>query len=212
MKTTTTLFEYIESELNHLGLNDFMENGLLKTSRDNQQYIRKMIRYDEEIDMIISNYFFAGCHLENESSDKRFKKAFVNRFLNREFMYQTLEATIAQAVFTFLKHEDFLNRYYTNLDQYLLNKSKQENTNNQEQVSDDRTLFTDLPQDNINLNVDNTILDYGTTNTINRNKNQNNQNAETTNENAKLSDLKELSFMLEEIFEDFDSSCFLQIF
>src|SRR5699024_8533902 len=126
-----------------------------------------------------------------------------------------------------MSNEDYINRVYTDLDDYVTQKntSESENTQDNDQTntstntSNNRQAFTDLPQNQVNIDVDNTELDYATDNTITKNKQENEQqtkgntkgNSHTENKNYNLDELFKSNGLLEQILSVFDSKCFMQV-
>ncbi|MDN6630709.1 MAG: hypothetical protein L0K90_05535, partial [Staphylococcus equorum] len=121
----------------------------------------------------------------------------------------------------------YINRLYTDLDKYVEQTTKGNQTNNQQNTqlndgkttTDNRSAFADLPQSSTNLNVDDDVMKHATDNTISKNKqtnqqtNENNTKGNTTNDNKtyQLDELFKSSGLLEQIFDTFDVKCFLQI-
>lgn len=204
-KTTTTLLEILESELAHAGLNEFYDckTDNLTLTRNENAFIQKIIAYDSDVEKIVNNLFFSNITLEKPEYDKPFKRAFITHFLHREIKFQTVELFRTQVVYTMFLQLDFLNEYYRNLENYLQQKNESSNTNE----TDTRQLFTTLPQDVLNMNVENDIMEYADNNTIGKTKTQGNNTANK----ADIDNLLKFKNILESIFSDFDKRCFLQV-
>lgn len=218
-KTTTTIYEIIKSEWINNGNNEFVNDGRLTFYNRDFNVTSKIINFDKDIEEIVSHMFFYNAKLNTTSSDKLFKKAWLQRFMDREIMYQTVERFSAQNVYVFQTYETFLNKYYDDLDKYLHGEfesdSKGKDTGKGDEKSDTRFLESSLPQNEINLNVDNTELAYGDTNNLTRQKSQSsnessNENNTKTNQ-RNLDDLLKITNLLEPIYNEFDSQCFLQV-
>src|SRR5699024_12562035 len=122
------------------------------------------------------NYKFSGVSINKKENDKHFKKSFLSRFVNRQINRQTVEAFKMELLSTFISNETFINTLYEDIDKYI----EQTNTtngdtnqinkqlNNGSTTTDNRQAFADLPQSSTNLDVDNTIMDHATDNTISR--------------------------------------------
>lgn len=208
----STIMDIIQSELINSGLNEFVNDGHLTFFDDEYAFIQKIMRYDNDVEQIVSRIFFRGVSLETEKADKAFKKMFVNKFLNRKIGFQTVEAFASQLIYTTLLNETFLNEYFENLDKYLTNQNESTADNIGNNQTDQRNLFSDLPQNNINLNVDDTVLNYGTTNTINRSKSKNDSSNETQTNQYNLDNLEKLNGLIERVFNDIDKRCFLHVY
>ena len=257
--TTTTLYNIIRHELINNGYNEFKDkDDTLLFFDKKHQVTGKILRYDDDISDIMEN-LFNGMTLNHPVYDAHFKKAFLMRFVNRQINRQTVEAFMMQLGYVFLNHEDYLNRVYEDMDMFLSQKSTsdQDNTqeNNQtnqsdttqrnkqnsqqettgESTSDNRQARSDLPQNNVQIDVDNTIMTSAKENDISRNKDRNkNQSAdETTGETVgntkgkadsktvgntkglthsyRLDELFKINNILERVFNDFDRQCFMQV-
>lgn len=211
MKTTTTLYEIIHAELIYRGHNEFFNKNQLSFYDNDYAFIKKIMRYDEDVEEIVNDKIFQNVSLETESSDKDFKKTFINRFFNREIAQQTLEAFSSQVVYTFLMREDYLNLLYDELEDYIQGKTTNDEEGKSKEKTDNRSLSSDLPQNEINLNVDDTVLNYGNENTITRTKTEKEDSRKSEQRQFNLDDLLKTKDLLEEIFIDFDRKCFMQV-
>ena len=143
---------------------------------------------------------------------------FLYRFINRQINRQTVESFKMQLLYTFLNHQDFLNRLAKDLDQYLTNATEQEQINQQltdgTTTNDNRQAFASLPQTNVNIDVNDTNMKSADDNTISRNKQKNNQQTDGTTKGTskayQLDQLLKSNGILDTILDDFDRKCFLQ--
>ena len=215
---TTTLFKLIQSELIKEGFNEFVdEDGNLIFFDSEHQFTSKILSYDEDIKNIV-NDLFSNHQLDEQVFDEQFKKMFLYRFINRQINRQTLESFKMQLLYTFLNHQDFLNRLAKDLDQYLTNATEQEQINQQltdgTTTNDNRQAFASLPQTNVNIDVNDTNIKSADDNTISRNKQKNNQQTDGTTKGTskayQLDQLLKTNGLLDTILDDFDRKCFLQ--
>lgn len=226
---TTNLYNIIESELQKKGLNEFFNEGKITAFDKNFSLYHKMLAYDEDVSGIVTGVLFNGFTFSAEV-DTLFKKMFTQRFLNREINRQMVEDFTGKLLYTTFAYQTYIETVFTDLIAYANNESitTQNNVNHNVSVnvadgttiSDGRQLESDLPQDNINLDVDNTILDYGNRNSISRNKNKNDQTntntSDGTQNNTNVASVKNLevliksSGVLDELFNIYDKACFLQ--
>ena len=215
---TTTLFKLIQSELLKEGLNEFVdEDGNLIFFESEHQFTSKILSYDEDIKHIV-NDLFSNYQLDDQVFDEQFKKMFLYRFINRQINRQTVESFKMQLLYTFLNHQDFLNRLAEDLDQYLTNATEQEQINQQltdgTTINDNRQAFASLPQTNVNINVNDTNMKSADDNTISRNKQKNNQQTDGTTKGTskayQLDQLLKTNGLLDTVLDDFDRKCFLQ--
>lgn len=209
---TTTLNEYINSELELIGQDEFIDSdGNLIIFNEEFQFIQKILKYDDDVHNVVTNKIFKGYKLSNDSVDRYFKKAFITRFLDREIGRQTIEAFTSQLLYVTLTHQEYIetvfgSEYHKYFEQHVdyntdtvgntveqsteHGETKQtQNTNtkdthsdqsntthsdtsstNGQTTSDDRSAEATLPQSEVNINVNNTELNYADTNNISKNK------------------------------------------
>lgn len=257
---TTTLFEIIESELHRQGFNEFVNNGKLTMNDNEFQFIQKVLRFDDDVKKIVDETFFKGFKFNDERIDRYFKQSFVTRFLDREISRQTVEAFASQVLYLTIQREDYIYTVFgQELYKYLENhvdsdsngtqnqtseetsentqkeNSSRESNSSNNSTNDTRDLTSTLPQNQINLDVNNDQLEYGDENTISKNKvngsdernekgnrdvtgnSSSNGNQDVkTNENSltktyTMENLDKLYHVRERIFDDYDRKCFLQI-
>lgn len=203
-KHTTTLYEIIESELQRLGLNEFLNNDRIHFNDSKHAFMQKMLYFDDDVKEIVDNIFFKGFMFNDERIDHYFKESFTLRFLYREIGRQTVEAFASQVLYITMTHEDYIYRVYgsdmykyieqvtdtqsQDLGKAIENAIEQGQTKDRQQdkgheeyedyedtitksFDDNRTAESTLPQSQVNIDVDNTVLDYADTNTISRDKN-----------------------------------------
>ena len=226
---TTNLYNIIESELQKKGYNEYFNDGKITAFDKNFSFYHKMLAFDEDVSGIVTAILFNGFTFSVEV-DHLFKKMFTQRFLNREISRQTVEAFTGKLLYTTYAYQTYIETVFTDLLAYANNEATttQNNLNHNVSVnvadgttiSDGRQLESELPQDNINLDVDNTVLDYGNRNSISRNKNKNDQTntntADGTQNNTSVASVKNLevlirsSGVLDELFNIYDKACFLQ--
>lgn len=255
MKTTTTLMDILQGELIRSGKSEFYQKNHIEWFNDDYSFIQKVLKYDPDVQTIVDQIFFRGYKFPSEHTDFNFKKSFINRFLNREIAFQTVEVFSARVVSKCINQEVYITECFDKLDDFINDRAQskthsetkttnQTDTNNNNETNgtndsssdnqdDNRTLQSDLPSNNINLNVDDTVLDYGNQNNISRNKGTSNQNSTSTNNQkftgnvnqvgsnlndtqvdtnkADINSLQQANQIIEMIFNDFDKDCFLQI-
>lgn len=210
-KYTATLMEIIQSELQNMGHDEFINKGHLTFNDSEFAFIQKVLRYDEDVQKIVNRVFFKGFRFNDERIDRYFKESFVTRFIDREIGRQTVEAFASQVLYVTLTREDYIYTVFGQemqkyMEQHtetisedrgkgLENTTEQgqtkqrtqdkthedyrddtnetyQDTSHEEDVSrtDNRSAESTLPQSEVNLNVDDTVLDYADTNNISRDK------------------------------------------
>lgn len=208
---TASIMDIIQSELIKKGLDEFIDSDGNFVLYDNDfQFIKKAMKYDDDVAEIVTRIFFQGFTFENETTDKLIKKLFVNRFLNREIGKQTVDLFSSQVVFTTLVNEAYIVEVVENLSEYIQGKAITESTGMNQSQNDTRTLLSSLPQNNVNLNVEDTVLNYGDTNNIARNKTSGNSDSSGKSLQFNLENLLKTNGLLENFFVKIDRNCFLQ--
>ena len=228
MTMTTRLFNIIQSELINNGVDEFVdENGKLIFFDNDKQITRKILLFDNDVQRVV-NELMLGIELENPEYDMHFKKAFVYRFINRRINRQTKEDFQFQLLTTFLSQQNYINAVYNDLEKYISQQSDSKQTNNQKNTqtntsvsnNDSRSAYANLPQSNVNLDVDNTNMNTADDNTVSRSK-QSSENTNTNNTSGdnssvsnqyKLDELVKSSSLFKNILDVFDVNCFMQIF
>lgn len=224
---TTTIYNFIQSELIKRGYNEIVDTqGNLVFFDDDHQFMTKIFSFDDDVVEIVDDLFNGFC-LDDNVHDIHFKKAFLYRFINRQINKQTIESFKIELISTFLMNQDYINRVYSDLDKYVTQKQTNESESEQKNkqlndgstISDNRSAFADLPQSTSNLDVNDTVMQYPSDNTISRNKQTNTSetDGETTglntseNRSYQLDELFKTNGVLEQIYNTFDVKCFLQV-
>ena len=219
MMRTTTLYNYIQSELIKKGLNEFVnDKGSLVVFNEDDQFMTKILKYDEDVSKIV-DHLFSYESLDKDEHDDHFKKIFIYRFINRQINRQTIEAFKLELLHVFLSSKSYINRIYEDVELFITQSSIHDQENKQltdgSTLSDNRSAFADLPQSTANLDVDNTNMSYETDNTISRNRQNNQQETDgTTKSNTKSYSFDELfksNGLMGQVLDNFDIKCFLQI-
>lgn len=208
MQITTTIKDILQSELIKIGENEFINkvDGKTQITDANKKFafVYKIMRYDEDVDQIVTNEFFNDFRLINITADKYFKKMFCNKFIDRQIAPQTVEAFASRVTMLYMARADEILVLYENLKDFLLGKAETQGHNK----SGYNQLYSELPQDEVNMDLNANSQDYADNNTINRAFNDINQY--TTSPNA--DNLLKLEKIWQGILEEFDLSCFLQLF
>lgn len=235
---TSTPFKIISSELNRQGLSEFkntINNVNIIGGRENA-YIHKIIDYDTDVKNVVDNIFFHGFKFENIQADLNFKKSFITKFLHREIKFQTIDLFSSMLVSESIQSEKYINILFSDeIEKYLTNLNIRESENNTNATStnqndtlytsidDNRQITGTIPQNEINLDLNDDTLTFADTNAISKDKTENNtsntSNSNNTNnfvgldkQNAyNLESLQKYYAQKNKILQEFDKKLFLQI-
>lgn len=256
--TTATLYNVIHSELIKSGFNEIVdEDGKLIYFENNSQFMTKMLKYDDDVAEIVDTLFL-NQSLKNPVHDQHFKQSFMTRFLNRQINAQTIESFQMLLISTFKTYESHLNTVYDELDKFIKQESTSEgeNTSNssdtsnseysqdnsqesqsQQQsnnTSDTRSAQAELPQNNVQIDLNDTVMNSADRTDMNRTKQDNlstgrdattgnttsqtesNTQSNITSNNSnqsymyRLDELFKSRHVFDVILKEFDSRCFLQ--
>lgn len=209
-KTTTTIFEIIKSELIHSGKKEFYNDNKLTFFDDDFQFIKKIAKYDKDVELIVTKRIFLDFYFDNKELDIFFKQTFCNMFSNREIGRQTLEDFAMVLQTNMLTMQEYIILLYENYKDMLKGKSQTTSIRNNETSDAYRNLYSTLPQDNVNLNVKDTVLNYGDNNTISLTQNESNAVNNDTTIKFDLDTLLKSKLIFKDIFYEIDKTCFLQ--
>lgn len=213
-KTTTTLYEYVESELKRQDDgSEFLVDGRLNFYNDT--YMARILNFDDDVYEKLTQQVFKGFKYQDEDVDREFKQTFMMDFLDREIGRQTVEAFAAQVLATTIKHREYIYFVFSELEKYMRGESYYENldSSNNTSTEEHREANATLPQNQVNINVDYDELDFADENKIWKDKNtdtkENNQSGQKMIYDPE--NLSRIYDMKERIFTEFDKQCFLQI-
>lgn len=214
-KYTTTLNEYINSELMRQGKNEFINNGHLSFFDDKYAFIQKILYYDDDVADIVTYQIFKGFQFTDKNVDKLFKQTFVTRFLDREISRQTIEAFASQVLSITIQHQEYIISVFSELDKFANGESSgNENSNSDRTTIDEhREAKSTLPQNEVNINVDHDELDFADENRITKDKHTDNYNESSsyTRNTYNPDNLEKIFDMKERLMDKFDKKCFMQI-
>jgi len=243
LSKTPNLYDVIHSELDLRGFNELENNGKWTFHDPSFSFMKKISDYDKDIQDIMEGLIFKGERLIDENADKHFKKTFLLHFLNKSINAQTIEDFSMKVRTTFLMNDEFINHIY-DINSFLTNeqtseqtgendsitkgKTKNEQTGKNEGVNENRNARTDLPQSQVNVNLDDTELDYANEFNLSKSKdgatNENTSIGENENETIgktkgntisrqySMDNLIKIKGLLESVFIEFEKNCFMQVF
>ncbi len=208
VQITTTIKDILQSELIKRSKNEFINriNGKTQITDANKDFafVYKIMKYDDDVDAIVTDEFFNNYRAYDVNADKFFKKMFCNKFIDRQIAPQTVEAFASRVTSLYMVRETEIVTLYQKLADYYVGRTQGNNANR----SGYNELNSDLPQDEVNMSLDADTQDYANTNTIERAFN----NTNTDNTTANPDNINKLKDVWEEILDSFDLACFLQVF
>lgn len=213
MKTTACLYDIIRHRMKiggHDELTDKKRNHFVIFD-DDQSFMRKIQRLDEDVKPHVDRLFFLGEGLVTDVGDKSFKSMWLNTFLHREIAFQTVDLFASKTVGVFRVYEDFLNTYYSELMDYVNGLSESQSIESGGQDTKHRRLMATLPQDFAQMDVGDDRFEYPDENTA-WNERQDKDNETTSQSTQKtLDELLKMREALPEIIHAFDKQTFLQV-
>lgn len=221
------LYDFYKSELIKKGLNEFIdENGRLILFDNESQFTRKILSYDADIETL-TNQLFNQLMLENETYDKHFKRMFLMEFIHRRIGRQTVEQFQFALMSVFLTHEQYINSLYRDLDKYIHNmtnsesftNTSNESTNTNNSTTDNRSANTTLPQNNVNLDLNNDVMRSADDNSISKSLTNQDSTSKTISDNDSYSNTFNYNLdnfirskdLFRDILNSFDTNCFYQL-
>lgn len=210
MKTTTTLYDILQSELIMQGFDEFENNGRLTAFDDDFAFMKKMQRFDADIKSIVTDKFFNGFTFST-LVDETFKKMFLHKFMNREIQTQTMEVFSSNVSFFCMANEHYIEELFQNLDDYIRAKTTNTSTQLGNSTTQSRDIFSTLPQDEINISLNDPDLDFADTNHIAKSGTIQDGSSEAESNSFNLDNLLKTNGLIEELFRRIDRECFLQV-
>lgn len=208
--TTSTLMEIIQSELINSGHDEFFGENQIQFFNDEYAFIKKTIRMDQDVYNIITDKFFQGFKFDTRY-DEKIKHTFIAKFYNREIKTQTIEDFASKVLYVSLSHEDYINNLYENILEFVNGSSSIDYKPSSETITDNRTAYVEHPQNQINLDVDDTTTEYANNNNIQRSRVIKKNNDTSQNYNFDIDNLSKAFDLIDRIFKHYDRKCFLQI-
>lgn len=203
MKLTTTLAEFIKSEL-YYNQSQYQDNHQI-TFYDNVIY-KKVIDYDKEVSYILDKTIFYG--LNSLSLD--FKKAFITLFYNRVIKYQTIDLFTTKLFALVYPKINYINDLYNNYQYYLHANTNKTDSGNNTSTTKNNELYADLPQTqtDISLNIDS--LSYATNTSLNKSSNVSDNTSQSNSSSFDVDNLTKYRLEIDEIFKELDKKLFSQ--
>lgn len=215
MKTTTTLEEILRNEASkYHGWDDIFnnENGQLIRYGATDALIYQVAQYSDMVADLCNHAFFSSYTLSDKDADKFFKKMFVNRFLIREIGFQTVDIFRTRLIGLLLQYEQYIVNTYKNYEKMFSGHSESTTDQKGQGLNKQRYAHVSLPQNNVNIDLNNDIAEYADINDLTNNSNDNKSNSKTTSDKFSPDVLRKLENVYQIVLDDFDVKLFLQVF
>ena len=209
-RTTTTLLEIIISELHLQGKNEFYNNNQLTFFDDKFAFMKKAMAYDDDVKKIVNEKFFVGVELTIH--DDEFKRMFLNRFLNSEIICQTLDLFGSLCSYMLLENKRYLDSVYSNYDKFVTGEHTTTNIATNSNLHKNRNAYQELPQDEVNIDLNDDTFDFASTNGISLDKSQSDNQSDNLSKSYNVDNLLRLDNILDNVLTKFDKKCFLQVY
>lgn len=215
MKTTTTLEEILRNEASkYHDWDDIFnnENGQLIRYGATDALIYQVAQYSDMVANLCNHAFFSGYILSDEKADRFFKKMFVNRFLVREIGFQTVDIFRTRLIGLLLQYEQYIVNTYKNYEKMFSGHSESTTDQKGQGLNKQRYAHVSLPQNNVNIDLNNDIAEYADINDLTNNSSNNQNNSKTVSDKFSPDVLAKLENVYQKVLDDFDRKLFLQVF
>lgn len=225
MKTTTTLEEIIRTQAKQNDFDDLFskERNQIILGGDVDSLLQQVAQYTPFIKKLTDIYIFGYYKLASQGADKLFKHMFLNKFLNYEIAYQTVDIFRNKVVGMLSMNDQYLSMVYDNFINYGrgygTSKTDQQTSSTADQKSKnrDRNASVDLPQDNTNLDLENDLVSYANNTFYDNNSGETNNNASSkSNSNSETqhfdpSVIEKLNNLYTRKLDEFEKKLFMKV-
>lgn len=209
VKTTTRLYDIIYGELERHRAEIYRSNNQLIFYQSN--LMRKTLEYKDPyfIKMLQETLFYGTSSINQR---ERFEREFLQRFINRVIKYQTFDLFSTYLATFVSEYQELINYTYDKYDMLVLGQVDTVSNNNSTSTNKSNSIYSNLPQNQINMNLDIDTLDYADDNTISKSRATNSGTDKSTSSAYDIDALSKISALKEQIFKDMDSLLFSQIY
>ena len=208
VKTTTRLYDIIYGELERHRAEIYRSNNQIIFNQAN--LMRKTIEYKDPnfIKMLEDNLFFGTSAINQR---ERFEREFLQRFINRVIKYQTFDLFSTYLASFISEYQELINYTYDKYDVLVTGQVETVSNNNSTATNKSNSIYSNLPQNQVNMNLDIDTLDYADDNTISKSRATNSGTDRSTSSAYDIDALSKISALKEGIFKDMDRLLFSQI-
>lgn len=188
----------------------------------------QMVRYGDEVALtyqvatytplikdLTDRYLFGGYTFTSANADFFFKKMFVNRFINREIAFQTVDLFRSKLVAMSAANDQFISSIYDNYDKLFSGESDSKSTNesNSGTVQRNRDAHVTIPQDTVVTNLDDDNVPYADNTDWGKMKSDTDANGKNDNVSHQVSAsvIEKLNNIYVLKLDDFDRALFLGV-
>ena len=209
VKTTTRLYDIIYGELETHRAEIYRSNNQLIFNQSN--LMRKTLEYKDTyfIKMLQETLFYGTSNINQR---ERFEREFLQRFINRVIKYQTVDLFSTYLATFVSEYQELINYTYDKYDMLVTGQVDTVNNNNSTSTNKSNSIYSNLPQNQINMNLDIDTLDYADDNTISKSRATNSGTDKSTSSAYDIDALSKISALKEQIFKDMDSLLFSQLY
>ena len=190
VKTTSRLYDIIYGELETHRAEIYRSNNQIIFNQNN--LMRKTLEYKDPyfIKMLQETFFYGTSNINQR---ERFEREFLQRFINRVIKFQTVDL-------------------FSTYDLLVTGQVETVSNNNSTSTNKSNSIYSNLPQNQINMNLDIDTLDYADDNTISKNRSTNSGTDRSTSSAYDIEALSKISALKEQIFKDMDNLLFSQLY
>lgn len=209
VKTTTRLYDIIYGELETHKVEIYRTNNQIIFNQAN--LMRKTLEYKDPnfIKMLQETLFYGTSNIKQR---ERFEREFLQRFINRVIKYQTFDLFSTYLASFVSEYQELINYTYDKYDLLVTGQVETVSNNNSTSTNKSNSIYSNLPQNQINMNLDIDTLDYADDNTISKSRSTNNGTDKSTSSAYDIDALSKISALKEQIFKDMDNLLFSQLY
>lgn len=211
MKTTTTLLEVITSEAKKEGYDAFFNKETWQLKEMGDSLLTQIAQYTPFIRELTNKAIFGGAYLSDQNADKFFKQVFLNRFINREIKYQTIDLFRNKLVNLMYTNNQWFCETYKYFNDMFNGVGHASTNEGQNQQDENRTANATLPQDQTALSLDDENVPYADETNYGRSKSNIARHQESNTSSNNPSVVQQLDNVYNRKLDEFDAGLFLQI-
>lgn len=213
MKTTTTILDIINAKAHREGYNEFFdrERFQLRKTDDKTNLMYQVACYTDFIRNITNEEIFGEFSLSDQDADCYFKHMFLNKFIDREIKYQTLDVFRNKLVSLMLINNQWICDTYKYFDDMFNGVTRGSTNTNGTSHSDGRGANATLPQDQTSLDLNSNEVPFADETTYNRGDGRTTNHTTTNATVNSPSVIGQMDDVFEKKLNEFDAQLFLQI-